>query len=80
MGTGDVDKVLKGLLPHETCASCCPPNVSRKSGDVKSASSGNFCLQVHVAGRKAPLVLTMKTAMHIVSFYPATRSHRFTHG
>ncbi|KAJ8443259.1 hypothetical protein Cgig2_010154 [Carnegiea gigantea] len=67
MGIGDADKVLKGLLPHEMCA-CSPPNVSRKCGDVKSASLGNSCSQVHVAGRKVPLVLTMKTAMHIVSF------------
>ena len=64
---------MKGLVARETSASCSAPNVSGKSGNVKSAPSGNFCSEVHVAGRKVPLDLTLKTALRMVSSHPVNR-------
>lgn len=80
MDTVDMDKVMKGLVARETSASCLPPNVSGKSGDEKSASLGNFCSEVHVAGRKVPLDLTLKTALRMVSSHPVNRFHRLLMG
>jgi len=67
------DFVLKGLVARETSASCSPPNVSGMSGDVKSSSLAKFCSEVHLAGGKVPLDLTLKTALRVVSSYPINR-------
>uniref|UniRef100_A0A7C9AAC4 Uncharacterized protein n=1 Tax=Opuntia streptacantha TaxID=393608 RepID=A0A7C9AAC4_OPUST len=80
MGTVDMDKVLKGLVARDTSASCSPPNVSGNFGDIKSASLGHCCSEVHVARGKVPLDLTLKTALRVVSSYPVNRFHRLLMG
>ena len=67
------DKVLKGLVARDTSASCSPPNVSGDFGDIKSASLGHCCSEVHVARGKVPLDLTLKTSLRVVSSYPVNR-------
>ncbi|GAV63900.1 hypothetical protein CFOL_v3_07418 [Cephalotus follicularis] len=64
LSTADMDKALKGLVAREF-ASGLTADSSSNLGDP--ISTGNFCSEFHVAGQKAPLDLTLKTYMRLVS-------------
>lgn len=63
LATVDMDKALKGLVALEM-TSGIPADLSEKSGDP--SSSGNFCSEFHLPGKKAPLDFTLKTYMRLV--------------
>ncbi|GAV89373.1 LOW QUALITY PROTEIN: hypothetical protein CFOL_v3_32790, partial [Cephalotus follicularis] len=67
------DKAVKGLVAREF-ASSLPADSSENLGI--SISTGNFCSEFHVAGQKAPLDLTLKTYMRLVSSSSLDWIHR----
>lgn len=55
---------MKGLVAHE------PPDTSGLNADSSEKAGnhgGNFCSECHIAGKKAPLDLTLKTRMRVAS-------------
>ncbi|XP_059668609.1 uncharacterized protein LOC132313713 [Cornus florida] len=74
LGTVDLDKAFKELVAHEAPKSTTlPADSSERSGD---ATSGNFCSEFHIPGRKAPLDFTLKTTMRVVSSSSVNWFHR----
>ncbi|MED6106202.1 hypothetical protein PIB30_002655 [Stylosanthes scabra] len=73
----DMGKALKGLAAFEPHVdSGFAANSSGKCGDMSSNFSGNFVSECQVAGQKAPLDLTLKTSMRVVSSSSVNWIHR----
>ncbi|KAI9380323.1 hypothetical protein POPTR_016G065600v4 [Populus trichocarpa] len=69
----EMDKALKGLVAHE------PPDTSGLNADSSEKAGnhgGNFCSECHIAGKKAPLDLTLKTRMRVASSCSVNWIHR----
>ncbi|KAL1353485.1 protein downstream neighbor of Son [Arachis ipaensis] len=75
--TIDMGKALKGLAAFEPQASSgLAANSSEKCGDLSSNFTGNFVSECQVPGQKAPLDLTLKTSIRVVSSSSVNWIHR----
>ncbi|XP_054804413.1 uncharacterized protein LOC129307463 isoform X2 [Prosopis cineraria] len=64
----DMGNALRGLAAPELNVGCgLAANSSKRLGDSASTTVGNFINECHVPGHKAPLDLTLKTSMRVVS-------------
>ncbi|KAI4300615.1 hypothetical protein L6164_033971 [Bauhinia variegata] len=73
----DMDKALRGLAAVEPPFSYgLASDSSERCGDSKSAIPGNFVSEFHFPGQKAPLDLTLKTSMRVVSCSSVNGIHR----
>ncbi|XVE61346.1 hypothetical protein DITRI_Ditri06bG0032100 [Diplodiscus trichospermus] len=72
LATVDMDKALKGLAACEAIPNL-PPESSERFDDL---STGSFCSEFHVTGRKIPLDFTLKTYMRLVSSSSVNRLNR----
>ncbi|KAK2364531.1 downstream neighbor of Son [Trifolium repens] len=72
VGAIDMGKALKGLASLGPCADNGLAADSPESGaDPAPTIAGNSFSECHIPGKKAPLDLTLKTSMRIVSSAPA---------
>ncbi|KAK6944153.1 hypothetical protein RJ641_025255 [Dillenia turbinata] len=79
IATVDMDKALKGLVAPEFHAfSSLGGDASAHSGHQTCSHSQNFCPEVHISGHKAPLDLTLKTNMRVVSSSSVNWFHRLS--
>lgn len=66
--TIDMGKALKGLATLEPRVdNGLADDSSERRGDLATTIAGNFFSEIHVPGQKAPLDLTLKTSMRVVS-------------
>ncbi|XP_015969241.1 uncharacterized protein LOC107492705 [Arachis duranensis] len=73
----DMGKALKGLAAFEPQASSgVAADSSEKCGDLSSNFTGNFVSECQVPGQKAPLDLTLKTSIRVVSSSSVNWIHR----
>ncbi|KAG7017532.1 Protein downstream neighbor of Son [Cucurbita argyrosperma subsp. argyrosperma] len=73
----DMGKALKGLVACETTAiSSLPSDSSKRSGHASSTYSSDLCADSCILGQKAPLDLTLKTSMRVVSPYSLNWIHK----
>ncbi|XP_020972255.1 protein downstream neighbor of Son-like isoform X4 [Arachis ipaensis] len=64
----DVGKALRGLAAPKPCArNGLAADSTERCGDMTSSFAANSISEYHVPGRKAPLDLTLKTSMRVVS-------------
>ncbi|KAF7804199.1 protein downstream neighbor of Son-like [Senna tora] len=64
----DMGKALRGLVaPEPHVSHGLSANSFERHGDATSIISGNFVTECHVPGHNAPLDLTLKTSMRVVS-------------
>ncbi|KAJ7975915.1 Protein downstream neighbor of Son [Quillaja saponaria] len=77
LATIDMDKALRGLaaLEHRVTSSSAD-NLSERFEYPTSTFSGNFLAECQVPGLKAPLDLTLKTNMQVVSSSSGNWIHR----
>ncbi|GMJ13977.1 hypothetical protein like AT3G54750 [Hibiscus trionum] len=72
LATVDMDKALKGLAACEAI-----PNLASDSSErFDDLSTGNFCSDYHVTGKKIPLDFTLKTYVRLVSSSSVNWLHR----
>ncbi|KAJ7971360.1 Protein downstream neighbor of Son [Quillaja saponaria] len=77
LATIDMDKALRGLAaPEPRVSSDLAADLSGRSGDPKSTFMGNFFSECQVPGQMAPLDLTLKTNMRVVSSSSVNWIHR----
>ncbi|XP_022946937.1 protein downstream neighbor of Son-like isoform X2 [Cucurbita moschata] len=73
----DMGKALKGLAAREpTAITSLPLDSSKRSNDASSTCSSDFCSESCILGQKAPLDLTLKTSMRVVSSSPLNWIHK----
>ncbi|KAK6942501.1 hypothetical protein RJ641_027878 [Dillenia turbinata] len=79
VATVDMDKALRGLgAPEFRAFSSLPGDAFAHSGHQAFAYSQDFCPKVHISGQKAPLDLTLKTNMRVVSSSSVNWFHRLS--
>ncbi|QHN84632.1 uncharacterized protein DS421_16g530330 [Arachis hypogaea] len=72
----DMGKALKGLAAFEPQASSGLAADSSEKCDLSSNFTGNFMSECQVPGQKAPLDLTLKTSIRVVSSSSVNWIHR----
>ncbi|XLU94723.1 hypothetical protein S245_009075 [Arachis hypogaea] len=64
----DVGKALRGLAAPKPCARTgLAADSTERCGDMISSFAANSISEYHILGRKAPLDLTLKTGMRVIS-------------
>ncbi|XLR55152.1 hypothetical protein S83_005824 [Arachis hypogaea] len=73
----DVGKALRGLAAPKPCArNGLAADSTERCGDMISSFAANSISEYHVPGRKAPLDLTLKTSMRVISSSSLNWVHR----
>ncbi|MED6168479.1 hypothetical protein PIB30_011906 [Stylosanthes scabra] len=73
----DVGKALRGLAaPKPPARKGLAADSTERWGDLTTSFAGSFISEYHVPGRKAPLDLTLKTSMRVVSSSSLNWIHR----
>ncbi|XLR38585.1 hypothetical protein S83_023245, partial [Arachis hypogaea] len=73
----DVGKALRGLAAPKPCARTgLAADSTERCGDMISSFAANSISEYHILGRKAPLDLTLKTGMRVISSSSLNWVHR----